>query len=362
MERYIKELEYLKLLKEERAQPASSHELTLYLCCKNNLHYGLPLARGIHSSTCEGEEEIKGEDGANLEENEGLQIKSEWEDDENAKEIGKTLVKLISPDAFFEEVLPKLRSFAMKQVTLTTSKSRLTSWIDLRKADLQSLVITESVEECEQDLQDTLKKLEKLNKLNSSVKLLSSVIPIREKLENIRCERTTMEKELQNYSTLKDLLRKAKHESLNELVQLINDKLSHKLGDFLGNELSVKLSVEKKLKSVSKTAVENGVADNKAEVHLDVFRRGVRVCQMSSLSGGEKEKIRSMMSLCVQDMLNQKLLILDESLSTLDEDATETVIRKLGHCANGLVVVVNHRHSSDLYLRNVDISNCIELD
>lgn len=87
-----------------------------------------------------------------------------------------------------------------------------------------------------------------------------------------------------------------------------------------------------------------------------VSKGKVDVGHLHSLSGGEQEKIKIMFFLCMQKLTDNRLLIVDETLSTLDSDSMDSVIDAIREHMSGLVLTVNHRHGDGRYDMCLDIS------
>lgn len=113
--------------------------------------------------------------------------------------------------------------------------------------------------------------------------------------------------------------------------------------------MSVRLSLVREVKSRPK---ENGPT---YEVDVVVSKGNVVVGHLHSLSGGEQEKIKIMFFLCMQKLIHNKLLIVDETLSTLDSDSMDSVLDKIREHMDGLVLTVNHRHGEGMYDLCLDI-------
>lgn len=180
------------------------------------------------------------------------------------------------------------------------------------------------------------------NVLSHNCDRLSSKLIELHKMQSLRLE-------------LKGFIKEASHYSLGELVEHINISMTGLVEQHVGNDYEIALKLEKILKHVGKKAISQGVSKTKPEVTIRLSKKGVEVGDIRSLSGGEREKIKMILYMCFNKLLKNKLVLVDESLSTLDSDSLDEMIDKIRNMYDGLVVMVNHRHSEGRYDGMIDM-------
>lgn len=230
-----------------------------------------------------------------------------------------------------------------------TTRARIASLNETRDKLEQQLSELATTEDSESVTLSKLSAAISLTKFHEHI--AQHLLPLHSRKESLIQETASLEKDLGIEINLKDIFTQSNHEALSEIVEHINRKWADLLRDILTDDLSVRLSLTRETNKKQKS---KRVA---YELDVVVSKRGVDVGQLQSLSGGEQEKIKLMFLVCMQTFTRSKLLVVDETLSTLDADSMDRVVEKLRDRAEGLVLTVNHRHGDAAYDMCLDISS-----
>lgn len=91
----------------------------------------------------------------------------------------------------------------------------------------------------------------------------------------------------------------------------------------------------------------------KNQVNLQIGYHGNMV-DLSTLSGGEKDRVNLAFTLALAEIFNLPLLMLDETLSSLDQQAVENVLEHIQK-EHRLIIIVAHQASSGLFDHHLQI-------
>ena len=165
--------------------------------------------------------------------------------------------------------------------------------------------------------------------------------------DQLRAKGDGLQEELTTQGTLCEMLKKANHDTLEHLVDQINQTWNKLLENMLTDSMTVRLSLTKEYRNSTPSY----------EVNVVVSKGAVDVGPLSVLSGGEQEKIKMMFFMCMQKVTHGRLMIVDERLSTLDSDSMDCVLESISANVEGLLVMVNHRCGAGIYDECVDVTN-----
>lgn len=134
---------------------------------------------------------------------------------------------------------------------------------------------------------------------------------------------------------LREHLRSAEQQCMREFVQSLNAHASIYLEEFFDEGLLVELRCIE--------ANEKDAKPSRATMQFEVHHQGT-VTDLSSLSGGEKDRVNLAFTLALSELLHPSLLMLDECISSLDAETTSAVLETLKKTYKGkLVLLVSHQ-------------------
>lgn len=144
---------------------------------------------------------------------------------------------------------------------------------------------------------------------------------------------STTERELTDALKFKEKIAEAESIALTNLVQTINTNVQAYLDGFFENEPMV--AVLSCYKTVKKST--------KPQVNISIEHKGNQV-EVQTLSGGERDRVILAFTLTMAEMCSSQLIILDECISSLDQENSDNVFRCIkSQCKNRLTILVAHQ-------------------
>lgn len=142
-----------------------------------------------------------------------------------------------------------------------------------------------------------------------------------------------LENQLVNYMRLKEKIAESESIALTNLIQTVNTNVQLYLDAFFEKEpIQVTLSAFKMVKDTKKT-----------QLNLVVHYKGNQI-ELSNLSGGEYDRVVLAFTLTFAELTHSPLLLLDECVSSLDQENAENVFDCIkSHCKNKLIVLIAHQ-------------------
>ena len=77
-----------------------------------------------------------------------------------------------------------------------------------------------------------------------------------------------------------------------------------------------------------KSFKEGKEGTNKPQINIEVGYKSMD-CDINNLSGGEYDRVQMAFTLAISDITNSPILLLDESISSLDEKTSEIILHKI---------------------------------
>lgn len=127
---------------------------------------------------------------------------------------------------------------------------------------------------------------------------------------------------------LQDYIIKAEKIALSEVLLQLNLCIQSYLDKFADN-LKINISFEEK-------------------INIQIFQREYEI-DLGSLSGGELARIILAFTLAFSELLNIKLLLLDESMASLDEETTTLIIDTIRDNFDGKVICIAHQTMKGIF-------------
>jgi DNA repair exonuclease SbcCD ATPase subunit len=134
---------------------------------------------------------------------------------------------------------------------------------------------------------------------------------------------------------LKKLIIDAEAKSLSNYIHTVNLHVMHYLDLFF---LSDPISVELMLYKESKKKVK------KFQINIEVKYKGMDI-DLTAISGGEFDRVQLAFALALSEIGNSKLVLLDESISSLDQQTCSTVLDGI-RSSGRLTLIVSHQITS----------------
>jgi DNA repair exonuclease SbcCD ATPase subunit len=235
-----------------------------------------------------------------------------------------------------EKVLNDNQTKQRRKADLEKELSSLQESVEISSLDIELESVSEQIKNSHQEhLKYTqLEKDSQLHQKNVELytKFITSEKRVRQTLLDAEKQFTLAKKFKENVHTAEML-------ALNGIIEELNSHLALYLSVFFpDNPLTLNLCL---FKANEKTKIV------KNQVNIQVGYRGATT-DLTTLSGGEKDRVNLAFTLALAEIFNIPLLMLDETLSSLDREGTENIlehIQKDSRC----ILVVAHQVSHGLF-------------
>lgn len=172
------------------------------------------------------------------------------------------------------------------------------------------------------------KEFEKMNKLKNDIifseKSLCSLI-----------------ERLKGLTKLKDFIKESEQKCIEEFINSLNFHANIYINEMFPDEdLTVLLKTIKK---------------EKISLNFEVNYKQMIDCDLSILSGGERDRVNLAYTLAFSELTQNKILMLDECISSLDEGNASNVLRVLTENYKGLVICVCHQTVQGSFGHKIDL-------
>lgn len=163
------------------------------------------------------------------------------------------------------------------------------------------------------------------------------------RVEQARSALRKTEIHYENVQRLKEIVSLSESECLASTVNTINIHAQQFIDAFfLGNPMSAQLVTFKEVKSGRTTT-------SKPQIDLKIEYKG-QDTDLSSLSGGERARLSLAFTLALAEIYNHPLLMLDESISSLDYESTVDVVQAIKEIlADKTVLIVSHQANTGIF-------------
>ena len=121
---------------------------------------------------------------------------------------------------------------------------------------------------------------------------------------------------------------------LDDVIDDINSSLKFILDELFNKDINVRLTTHKQLKNKTE----------KLEITLEITLDGMVYDSLSFLSGGEQDRVSLALLLSFSKMKNQKIIMLDEVMSSLDDELKEKTLDIINNW-NKDKIIINICHS-----------------
>lgn len=198
--------------------------------------------------------------------------------------------------------------------------------------------ISEKLENIQKRKSNLIIKLDKIERWRKYIKAQETYSEWETKIINLENEEKECGKKLSASMILKEKIAEAEAIAISRNISSINTHALIYLEQFFEDPISVRLVPFKESKK-----------GRKPQVHLIVDYKGME-CDISSLSGGELDRVILAFTLALAEMDNSPIVMLDECISSLDQGLANTVLQILReNYRDKLVIVVAHQIVKGLF-------------
>jgi hypothetical protein len=224
---------------------------------------------------------------------------------------------------------------------LSTRKSLLSSLNNNKQMMNNCQVSKECLSQVQEQIESSQQRLSTMNRHIHRTSLVEVAHTKKATVEELQLQVKGLSDRSYIINALKEMAVKLECESLDAVLSSINDFMAGAVDDLFFHPITVQLSLYKHVKST---------CSDKVQVNLSIMYKGAEMTDVNSLSGGEKERINLMLTVAMHRVCGGQLLILDESLVSLDsdnKDVCNAFIKK--SLPDSIVLVVCHEACEGFY-------------
>ena len=182
------------------------------------------------------------------------------------------------------------------------------------------------------NLEKRKETLEEVLKTTEIYRKWKKWINYKEKKENLETEVNLIKEDLKHCENLKKKIEETVREKIESVTFLVNEKLKELSKDlFFKDNVDLEIKMFKKLKNKEEW---------KSTCNLNVIFNGIEYDSISMLSGGELDRISLILTTVFSFITGKKIIILDESLASLNLDWKENCIKMIKNNLKDRIVVV----------------------
>jgi DNA repair exonuclease SbcCD ATPase subunit len=194
-------------------------------------------------------------------------------------------------------------------------------WVEKERRDIEKAVSNiqlddlNEVKRCIQEGEEENKRREEKNQISSLAKKLFEE---KKKLMEKREELVQLSSEASLLCQLKEVANEVEHDTLASVLDSIQNDMNEYLSLLFDDPMKVELSTVKVMAKKIKPSI-----------HMKIFYKGYEMDGISSLSGGEADRVSLAMTLALNKFSSFPLVLLDEFASGLDLISKERAIQVL---------------------------------
>lgn len=278
-----------------------------------------------------------------------IQLEQKRKDLDNIKTQLEEDIETDYTEEELRDEISKLQLQSQKIKSLSKQKSEIQKELD--KIQKENIIL--STREFENEIVDASEKIKKLieqenthkendNKLKQYLQYKNEKEAYDkwvDKLNNIKEEESNAKKELSYTDIFLRKIGEAEGIAISQTIDNINYYMNHYLEKFFPNDpITVQITPYKETKN-----------DIKSMINIVVGYKGVDT-DINSLSGGEYDRLTLSIVLALNTMFGSNLIMLDESISSLDSELTGDILEVLKeNMKNKLIIVVSHQISEGIF-------------
>lgn len=189
--------------------------------------------------------------------------------------------------------------------------------------------------------------LDKLNTWDKEYKEIERIQSIKKSIEEASKNKKYFSDRLRCLVKLRDHIKNAEQKCISDFIDSLNQHASIYIEQFFPDEdIRVELKTTQETKSTGKEKIALNFELSYRQINGD----------LSYLSGGERDRINLAFTLAFSEIINNRVLLLDECISSLDAETTNIVLENLREKYKGkLVILVSHQANQGFFDRVIDL-------
>ena len=180
--------------------------------------------------------------------------------------------------------------------------------------------------------EELIEKLEKMEKLQSELRDYEVFLTINEKkkkADTMETEFNTILKKRETCNNIKKIIDEESSNTFENLIVNFNDLLNEIVTEIF-DDIHITLGMFKRIK---------GKGTMKPQFNMKVVLKGNEYDNLNFLSGGEKDRISIALTLTLSTILNNPIIMFDESMSSLDEEMRERCLDLIKKYAGDKILI-----------------------
>ena len=189
--------------------------------------------------------------------------------------------------------------------------------------------------------------IEKLNNWCKENKEIERIQNIKKSIEEATKNKQYFSDRLRCLVKIRDHVKNAEQKCISEFIDSLNQHASMYIEEFFPDEdIKIELKTTQETKSTGK---------EKIALNFDLSYRQING-DLSYLSGGERDRVNLAFTLAFSEIINNRVLLLDECISSLDAETTNIVLESLKEKYKGkLVILVSHQANQGFFDRVIEL-------
>jgi len=243
---------------------------------------------------------------------------------------------------------------------IATIKQKLKQYQELSKQLSQLELKIDSISDPTLSISETKEKIvEYEEKIETYTKMISELetwkrtdetnkkyIELKESIEKSKCAKDYLMEEVKCCEKLLYYIKDAETKSIFDFIDTLNSHASIYIEDFFPDEdISISLITNKELKS----------GKDKTGLFFEVNYKNM-IGDIDFLSGGQRDRVNLAFTLALSELVDNRVLLLDECISSLDSETSDIVVETLKEKYKGkLVLCVAHQVNTGVFDKVIKI-------
>ena len=260
----------------------------------------------------------------------------------------KDYEECIKKISFINEKIVQIKKLIEKHKNLINEQESIKESYKENK-DYSELLKTEREKiESYSDKLDTYKLyINQLNTWERNEKENEKYKEIKKNIEYCSLNKQKLSERLRCLVKLREHVKNSEQKCISDFIESLNDHASIYIEHFFPDEdIKVELKTIQESKSTGKEKISLNFSLTYRQINGD----------LSYLSGGEKDRVNLAFTLAFSEIINNRVLLLDECISSLDAETTSIVIENLKEKYKGkLVILVSHQANLGFFDKVIEI-------
>jgi DNA repair exonuclease SbcCD ATPase subunit len=238
----------------------------------------------------------------------------------------------------------KMHRYTSNMKELDRIKNEYTSILkELEKITIEDIDLV-SIEKEMEEVKEKMKKYEKYTEKLNAWKLEKEKYDLymhnKQMYETLLKEEDELKLKYESVLILKEKIQYAESVYIENYIQKINENIQKYLDTFfVDNPMEFSIKTQK---TTQKSEIRN-------QINVEIIYKANEV-DITTLSGGEYDRVNLAITLALAEVYNLPFLILDECLSSLDYENFDNVISSIKEMYNGRkVIIVSHQANEGLF-------------